>query len=451
MSKQQNIGDFLDMVPPQDLEAERALLGSLLFDNAAVDVVDPIVSTKCFYSESHRKLYAAIYDMYQENRRSVVDALTLRDEMQRRGQWDEIGGVEYVMQIMETTPHAIHADHYAKIVREKYRQRQVIEACTQSLKDAYNGHSKAESIVASAERALSVIAEAETAEIGTGEMVVAEMMERLFSRLDNDAFVDGVPIEWETLRVILDSFAETCLYVLAARPGNGKTACAVDLALSVARKGDGVLFVSMEVPRVQLAQRFASRMSGVNLQKIRNASVNETEQHQVFSATEQYKTLPIRIADGRYKITHLKQIIRQEYRKHQTRLVVIDYLQLIEPSEHMLRSMKTDQVGEITRELKLLANELKIPIIALAQLNRGVENREDKTPLLRDLRDSGSIEQDADVVMFLVNMDDGDGSGLTKIKVAKNRHGPMGDAYLRYDKTCGRFYGPSMDEGNSPF
>lgn len=449
MSKQQNIGDFLDMVPPQDLEAERCVLGSILMVNSAIDEVAPIIQAPCFYAEAHRRIYAAIYDMYQEKRTSCVDAVTLRDELTRRGELELIGGTQYIIQLFETVPHAEHAEFYANIVREKWQQRRVIEAATETLKEAYNGHSKTENVVALAERRLSEITSNDVIDIATADTVATEMVDRMCHMMSDEKLVDGVSIPWGPLRELIDSWAETCLYILAARPSQGKTALAMEIAMHAAKTAGSVLVVSLEMPSVQLAQRLSSRLSGVSSKTIRNGlrDIDDSEKDmcggRVIEAADNIRSLPIRFCDHRMNITQLKQIIRKECRTKNAKLIIIDYLQLIETSAHMMNANKSDQVGEITRELKLLSNELRTPIIALSQLNRGVEQREDKTPKLSDLRDSGAIEQEADVVIFLHRPESyvpGDMPGKAVLTIAKNRHGPIGTAVLDYDKTCGRFY-----------
>ena len=450
MPKPNNIGEFLDKVPPQDLEAERCLLGSLLLANEAVDIVDPIVSVSSFYADAHRRIYSAIYDLYQLNRKSSVDAVTLRDELSHRVELDVIGGVPYILQLLETVPHAEHAEFYAKIVSEKFRQRQVIEACTESLKDAYHGNVRALSVIESTERKLALIMGDSVIEVASAEASVNEMVARMCRTIENDGAVEGVRISWGPLRDMIDSFAESCLNVLAARPSQGKTAFMLDCALTPAMDGESVLVISLEMSRVELTQRFVSRLSGVPFKEIRSGiprregesiEAMEARQADVMDAVDRFKQLPIRIVDGRMNIAQLKQIVRKEYRVHGTRFVLIDYLQLLDISEHMLKSQPTHQVGEMTRELKLLAKELKIPFLLLSQLNRGVEMREDKTPRLSDLRDSGAIEQDADVVIFLHRPESyrpEDMPGIAVLSIAKNR--PIGKVYLNYDKTCGRFY-----------
>jgi replicative DNA helicase len=437
-----SIGDFLDKIPPQDLEAERCVLGSVLLVNEVIDEIDEHVSSKCFYADANRRIFATIKEMLKDSRGSSVDAVTLRAELVKRGELDICGGVPYLMQLLETVPHASHAGHYAKIVREKWLSRELIEVCTESLKEAYHGQDDAADLISTHERRLLNLAAYETSEVVGMEEAVEETMLKMFEAQDGSGKVDGVPIRFESLQPIIESMGETHMVVLAARPGQGKTALALELAEPALHNGEGVLLLSLEMPRIQITRRMLARMSSIPAKAIKSGNIEDYDIRDLENATTIAKTLPLRIYDGRIDQLKMRQIIRKECRQYHTKLVIIDYLQLIEGLPGVRYGTKDQMIGDITREIKLLANELRVPILLLAQLNREIEKRPDKRPKLSDLRDSGSIEQDADVVMFLHRPetdDPTDQPGLAVLSIPKNRHGPTGTADLMFDGTTGIF------------
>lgn len=437
------IENYLDRIPPQDLEAERCVLGSVLLVNEVIDEIDTHVSAKCFYAESNRKIFTAIKEMLKDSRGSSVDAVTLRNELVKRGELDICGGVPYIIDLCATVPHASHAGHYAEIVREKWLQRSLIEAATESLREAHQGTDDAAAMISRAERRLLNLAAYETSEVVSMEEAVDETMLKMFEAQDNNGKVDGVPIRFESLQPIIESMGETHMVVLAARPGHGKTALALELAEPALHNGEGVLLLSLEMPRIQITRRMLARMACIPAKAIKSGNIEpDYDIRDLENATAIAKTLPLRIYDGRIDQLKMRQIIRKECRQYHTKMVIIDYLQLIEGLPGVRYATKDQMIGDITREIKLLANELRVPILLLAQLNREIEKRPDKRPKLSDLRDSGSIEQDADVVMFLHRPetdDPEDQPGVAVLSIPKNRHGPTGTAELMFDGTTGIF------------
>ncbi|MEZ6065342.1 MAG: replicative DNA helicase [Planctomycetaceae bacterium] len=432
---------LLERVPPQDLEAERSVLGSILSSADAIDEVLQHIQAPHFYADAHRQMFQAIHDMYEAGVRGI-DAVTLGHELEKRGVLAEIGGPAAILTVMQAVPHAAHAEYYAKIVREKSLQRSLIIACTDSLREAYHGQDNADDIVARAEQRVYSIAEEQGGldRIAIGEILNATF-ERIFQRMDQEGTLSGTPTGFHGLDDMTSGFQPSELLVLAARPAMGKTALVCNFALSVAEAGEGVLLFSLEQSRLELAERLLCIHAKIDGHKLRQGELDEIEQHALQEGANFLRTLNLHIDDtaGR-TMSQIAAIARRLKRRHGLGLVVIDYLQLIEPEDK--NQPREQQISSITRRLKFLAKDLDLPVMALAQLNRGVEQREDKRPRLADLRESGAIEQDADIVMFLHRpeaYDPEDRPGEADLIVAKNRHGPIGTVNLVWMKNQMRF------------
>ncbi len=435
------IGDFMDKVPPQDLEAERCVLGSILLVNDAIDEVQSQITHACFYMDAHRRIFKAIQEMYETGVRGI-DAVTLRDELTRRAELDVVGGTPYLLQLLATVPHAAHAEYYAKIVREKWLQRSLIEACTESLKEAYHGHDDVEDILSKAEQRIFSIVEngANIDKMALGD-IMDDAFARIFARIDAEGTTSGLTSGFSGLNEITGGFQETELIVLAARPSMGKTALVCNFALAGAATDAGVLIFSLEMSGLELAERFLCMQAKVDGHKVRQGDLDEIEQHALLEAANVLKKYPLYIDDqaGR-TMSQIASISRRLKRRFDIKIIIIDYLQLIESDDKNMP--REQQVSTITRRLKFLAKDLRVPVIALAQLNRGVETREDKRPRLADLRESGAIEQDADIVMFLHRpdaYDPEDRPGEADLIMAKNRHGPIGTVELVWLKKSLKF------------
>jgi replicative DNA helicase len=433
--------DLFDKVPPQDLDAERSVLGSILAD---VDVIDDVlqhVQGHHFYSDAHRQMFETIHAMYEGGTRGI-DAVTLGHELERKGILAEIGGPSTILTVMQAVPHAAHAEYYAKIVREKFLQRSLINACTESLREAYHGREQAEEIVAKAEQRIYQIAEDQT---GLDRIAIGDILnltfERIFHRMDQEGTISGVSTGFHGLDDATSGFQPSELIIIAARPAMGKTAFVCNVMLNVALGGHPVLLFSLEQSRLELAERLLCIHGKIDGHKLRQGELDEIEQHTLMETANSLRELKIFIDDtaGR-TISQVAAIARRIKRRHGLGLIVIDYLQLVEADERNLP--REQQISSITRRMKFLAKDLDIPVIALSQLNRSVEQRQDKRPQLGDLRESGAIEQDADVVMFLHRpeaYDPEDRPGEADLIVAKNRHGPTPIVQLVWIRTMMRF------------
>jgi replicative DNA helicase len=435
------VSQLLDKVPPQDLDAERSVLGSILFASDAFDDVVQLIRAECFYADAHRRIFSAIHEMYERGVRAI-DVITLAHELSRRGELEVVGGPVYLSEIMGTVPHAAHAEYYARIVRDRWLQRAVIEACTESLREAFHGNDEITEIVTRAEQRIYRIAEEQTGTDQFGiDQILDQTFQRIFERMEQEGTVSGLHTGFHGLDDKTSGFQPTELIVLAARPSMGKTALVCNFAMAVAKANQGVLVFSLEQSKLELAERLLCIQARLSGHKLRQGDLTEIEHFTLQEAGNALRQMPIFIDDvpGR-TVTQVSAIARRIKRRSGLGIIIIDYLQLLESDDRNLS--REQQISTITRRLKFLAKELEVPVIALAQLNRGVEQRDDKRPKLSDLRESGAIEQDADIVMFLHRpdaYDPQDRPGEADLIIAKNRHGPIGTVDLVWIRDQLRF------------
>jgi replicative DNA helicase len=437
-------------LPPQNLDAERGVLGSILLMNEAIDEVGESLRADHFYNDAHQKIYAAIQKLYEAGVRGI-DAITLAEELIRRGELEAVGGAPYLAEILESVPHAAHVRYYATIVREKWMQRSLIYACTDILAECYAATDEVEGLLQAAERRIFSIVEEQggTASIAIGDILI-DAFNRIDERLQKSGDVTGITSGFRDLDEQTTGFQPTELIILAARPSMGKTALVCNIAEAVARKsGKAVLLFSLEQSNLELAERFLAITARINGHDLRSGNLSEEQHTLLLKASDDLARLPLYIDDkpGR-TMTQVAALARRLHRRSPLGVIIIDYLQLIEPEDK--NAPREQQIAGISRRLKFLAKELRVPVIALAQLNRGVELREDKRPRLADLRESGAIEQDADMVMFLHRpdaYDPEDRPGEAEIIVAKHRSGPTGIVSLTWRKEYMRFenYSPMHD------
>lgn len=437
-------------LPPQNLDAERGVLGSILLMNEAIDEVGETLKADHFYSDAHQKIYAAIQRLYENGVRGI-DPVTLAEELARKGDLEAAGGVAYLGEIIESVPHAAHVRYYASIVREKWMQRSLIYACTEILSECYEAAENIEDLLQSAERRIFGILEEQG---GGASIAISDILMEAFDRIEERrgkvGDVTGITSGFVDLDHQTTGFQPTELIILAARPSMGKTAFVCNIAEAVARKsGKAVLLFSLEQSNLELAERFIAITARINGHDLRAGNLTDDQHDQLVKASDDLSRLPLFIDDkpGR-TMSQVAALARRIHRRSPLGVIIIDYLQLIEPDDK--NSPREQQIAQISRRLKFLAKELKVPVIALAQLNRGVELREDKRPRLADLRESGAIEQDADMVMFLHRpdaYDPEDRPGEAEIVIAKHRSGPTGIIRLTWRKEYMRFenYSPMAD------
>jgi replicative DNA helicase len=369
------------------------------------------------------------------NDQTKVDAVTLADELQTRKQLDDLGGVPLLLDLMETVPHAAHAKHYAEIVRDKWILRNLTQTCTDVLAQCYRTGGETSEILANAERRVFEILEHQELDqkIDIGSVLLTAL-ERINARMAN-------PGGFTDVDRLTNGFGPSQLIVLAARPSMGKTAFVCNIAEWAAGYGTTTVLFSLEQSKLELAERFLCIHSRLNGHSVRKGILEPAERFELLKSADALKELPLFIDDKADRtISEISAICRRLKRRNNLGMVIIDYLQLIAPEDK--RANREQQIAQITRRLKGIAKENNVPVIALSQLNRGVELREDKRPRLADLRESGAIEQDADLVMFLHRPDAynaEDRPGEVEVIVAKHRSGPTDVVVLEWRKESMRF------------
>jgi replicative DNA helicase len=433
---------LIDRLPPQNIEAEQGVLGSILLDNDVLHDVVGLITVEDFYRNSHQVIFRAIRDLYDLGK--AIDAITLVDDLIRRDQLQAIGGHEVISQILNSVPHAANAKYYAGIVREKAVSRLLIDSATEILRDGYSNSFTAEQLLESAERKIFDIAEDQT-KGDTVEIrdVVALAMDRIAVRTEAQHPITGVATGFFDLDNITCGFQAEQLIILAARPSMGKTAFALNICDHVAVNLQvPVLFVSLEMGQVELAERLLCARTRVDGHKLRTGqNLGTREMALLGKGFDELRTAPLFIDDTPAR--NMLQITANARRLKLRRglgMIVIDYIQLVDSEES--RESRQEQIARISRRLKTLARELKVPVIALSQLNRAVENREDRRPRMADLRESGAIEQDADLVLLLHRpeyYDANEQPGIAELIIAKNRNGATDTVKLAFLKNITRF------------
>ncbi len=432
----------VDRLPPQSREAERGVLGSTLRDNGVIGDVLQIVRPENFYADAHQKIFQAIIALY--DRGQPVDLVLLAEYLKEQKQIEDVGGYAYLGELWEAAPTAANAEHYARIVRDKAIVRHLIHASTEILRDAYDEAQPAEELLEDAERKILDIAQMGiTGQTYTLDQALKEAYDRIDLRQQRDQLsISGLPTGFVDLDDKTAGLQNSELIILAARPSVGKTALAVNIARHVAVDAECPLFiVSLEQSRIELAERLLCCQARVDSHRLRKGHLSSEDMQKLIEAGGLLRAAKIFIDDTPGQgMLRIAANARRLKLRHAIRLVVIDYLQLIEPDNR--RESRQEQVAAISRRLKFLARELQIPVLALAQVNRSSEDRQDHRPRLADLRESGSIEQDADTVMLLHRpelYEPGQHEGVMEVLIAKQRNGPTGEVTLTYLKQFMRF------------
>ena len=425
----------LDRKLPFSLEAEQSLLGSILIDPMCMDEIAPLISAEDFYVPEHTEIFRAMQSMYLKSKN--IDVVTLIDELVKSGTYDESGGREYLRLVAEAVPTAANAKDYADIVRDKAVLRQLIEAGDDITEAAYAGDDSAENLVEFAESKIFRIAGRENKNFVHIRDALIQVYDRLTKLSQDPEALRGTPTGYTALDNVIVGMQEADLVLIGARPGMGKTSFAMNIATEAAiRTKKTVCVFSLEMSAEQLANRMLSSEAQIDSYKMRSGTLSAEDWNAIAYASSRLSETEILIDDTPgVTVTAMKSKLR---RVKNLGLVVVDYLQLMQGDRH--NDNRVQEVGDISRGLKLLAKELAIPVICCAQLSRGPENRPDKRPMLSDLRDSGAIEQDADIVMFLYRdeyyKDETTDQSVAEVIVAKNRHGSLDKVKLGW---IGRF------------
>jgi replicative DNA helicase len=445
-------------VPPQSIEAEQSVLGCLMLEaNDAFDKVTDIVTEGDFYQHNHKLIYRAISALSTEG--TSPDVVTVTGWLQTHGELEDSGGLNYVGALVEVTPSAGNIKAYAEIVRERSVLRQLIAVANEIADSAYDsGGRTSKDLLDEAETKVFAIADQSAKSAGGFhdiKSVLAGAIERINYLFENDAAITGLSTGFAELDEKTSGLQKSDLIIVAGRPSMGKTTFAMNIAENAAMEADApVAIFSMEMPADQLGMRMIASLGRVELQKLRTGRLQEQDWPRITSAItllNQKRNVYIDDSPG-LSPTDLRARCRRLAREHGLSLVVIDYLQLMQGSTP--GDNRTAEISEISRSLKALAKELQIPVIALSQLNRSLEQRPDKRPVMSDLRESGAIEQDADVIMFIYrdevyNPDDEANKGRAEILIRKQRNGPIGSVNLTFLGQYTRFenYSPEIMTG----
>ena len=428
---------------PWSPEAEQAVLGAMLIDQDAALRAVELVDQSMFYKEAHRRLFRAMVALVEQ--RSVIDHVTLRDELLRRNELEAAGGVEYIADLVDSVATAANLDHHARIVHDKGVLRRLIEASTKTITEAYDARLPANELLDVAEGRIFKISQERRAD---GFVRIKEMlwptMERIEVLQKSGKSVTGVPSGFPDLDELTSGFQNAELVIVAARPSMGKTAFCLNIGTQAAVEGFGVAIFSLEMSKDALVQRMLCAEARVNSQAVRRGTLKDRDFTNLARAAGVLQQCPVWI-DDTPAITLLEMRSKARRLKAESDLgvVIVDYLQLMRSPEYS--DNRVQEVSDISRSLKALSRELKIPVIALSQLSRASEQRGgDKRPQLSDLRDSGAIEQDADLVIFIhrpeyYDREDESIRGQAEIMLAKNRNGPTGTLKLRFTSEYTRF------------
>ena len=427
-------------IPPNNPEAEQSVLCSILIDKNAINKVADMLEPADFYNPAHEKIYAAMLELY--DKRQPVDIMTLQNRLKEQNLLQEIGGSGYLTELTNQVSTSSHIDHYGKIVKEKRVLRDLIRASAEITESAFAPGEDFENLIDDIEQKILNISQKS---LPQNFVPIREELHSAYERIEklheHKGMLRGVPTGFPGLDNLLSGLQKSDFIVLGARPSLGKTTLALDIARHAALKGGVTVGIfSLEMSREQVIDRLIAAESGVPLWRLRTGKISDESEFQLIQqALDKLSKVPIFIDDAPSpNIMQMRSMARRLQIEHGLGLLVVDYLQLISPrrgSDNLVA-----QVTEISRNLKALSRELNVPLLALSQLNRGVDQRDSKVPKLHDLRESGAIEQDADVVLFIYRKDRDkidvppEEQNVAQIIVAKHRNGPLGSTDLRFDQ-----------------
>ncbi|HND52846.1 MAG TPA: replicative DNA helicase [Pirellulaceae bacterium] len=445
-SAPQVTADLVDRKPPFDLDAEAGVLGSMMLLPDVIDDIALVLRADDFYDDAHRKLFSHMQAMHDAGQK--IDPVLLASRLNATGDYDAIGGAAFLHKIFHAVPNAAHAVYYSNIVREKATFRSLITASTDILREAYDETLEAKQLLSQAEQKIfGILDDRGSNTIVSISTVLHQAMDRMEARMRGEHTTGGVDSGFKGLDEMTGGLHNGELIILAARPSMGKTACAMNIAEAAAiDQKVPVLFVSLEMSAIELADRMLCSVARVNGHRLRNGSISREDRQRLVETAGKISLAPLFVDDSPGRtVTEIAAAARRiRRRENALGLIVIDYLQLIEPDNP--KDPRQEQVARIARRLKGMAREIKVPVLCLAQLNRQAEDSKDHIPKLSHLRESGAIEQDADVVMFVHREEyfhrgeDREAyAGQAELIVAKQRNGPVGNVLLEWHKDFTRF------------
>lgn len=433
-------------VPPQDVQAEKSLLGAIMISDGVLPEILTIIKPHDFYEARHQTIFEAMSNLYDQHK--PIDLLTLTTELKAKKKLKEIGGAPYLTELSNFVPAASHAKAYADIIERASVRRRLINAGNEIVKKAYEDDADVDNLIGAAEKDLFEVSDKI---VKSDYVAMDELLADAFDRIEelhkNKGALRGLKTGFRDLDKMTAGLQKGDLVIVGARPAMGKTTFAQNLAYNVASiNKKGVLFFSMEMAANEIIDRMISDVSGVDNWRMRTGNISEEEFQKIGDALSEMDEIPIFIDDtSSMTIVELRNKARRAMHDHDIGVIIVDYLQLIAGSDRY-KGQRVQEVSEISRGLKILARELEIPVVALAQLSRNVTGRDNPRPVLSDLRESGSIEQDADLVMFLhrpdyykQNDDDYEETHITELLIAKHRHGAVGKIELYFHPELLRF------------
>ncbi|MDD5561609.1 MAG: replicative DNA helicase [Candidatus Omnitrophica bacterium] len=444
---------ILDKLPPQNLDAEMAVLGSMLLDEEAVSVAVEKLDAGCFYKDTHRKIFQKISELYNANK--AIDLITLADALKKDNSLDEIGGVSYLTSLANAVPTAANINHYAGIVREKYILRSLINNSTKIITVCHESEGNIAEVVDTAERLIFEVSDRKNqgSYLHLKE-IVKDSIETIDRLYQNKAHVTGIPTGYIDFDIKTAGLQPSDLIIVAGRPSMGKSAFALGIAeyAGVIEKVPTAIF-SLEMSKEQLVQRMLCSHARVDAHKVRTGYLATSDWPRLTAAAGKLSDAPIFIDDTpAISVMELRARARRLKSHHGIKLIILDYMQLMRGSAMNMES-RQQEISEISRSLKALARELSVPVIAISQLSRAVESRTDHRPQLSDLRESGAIEQDADVVVLILREEyynpSPDNQGIAEAIIAKQRNGPVGSLKLAFIKEFTRFDNLSRVDSSS--
>jgi replicative DNA helicase len=430
-------------IPPQNIDAEKSLLGAVLIDEETLADISEHVTTKDFYEKRHSTIYGGMMRLYEKHR--PVDLLTLTDELKRKDELESVGGSAYLTELTNYVPTAAHAEAYAELVAQKAVRRRLIKASGDISELGYNEDTSTQELLERAEAELfSVSDQSLKQDLVSIESILTESFDRMEELHRNKGTLRGVRTGYRDLDTMTAGLQRSDLIILAARPAMGKTTLVTNLAFNVATVAkQPVLFFSLEMSKEQLVDRMLADASGVDAWNIRTGNLSDDDFSKLSEAMGEMAEAPIYIDDTPgVTVLEMRTKARRAAHEQPLGLIIIDYLQLMQGSGRS-DGNRVQEVSEISRGLKLIARELNVPVIALSQLSRSVESRNPQIPQLSDLRESGSIEQDADIVMFIYREDyynpETERQHITDLIISKHRNGPTGKVELYFHPDRLRF------------
>ncbi|AMQ04507.1 MULTISPECIES: replicative DNA helicase [Sporosarcina] len=449
------MNQMIDRVPPHNNEAEQSVIGAIFLEPQALITAAELLMPEDFYRMAHEKIFQTMIILSDKGQ--AIDVVTVTEELSAKKELEDVGGISYLMEIANSVPTAANIVHYARIVEEKALLRRLIRVATSIVEDGYAREDEVEALLAEAEKKMMEVSNRKNAgDFRHIKDVLVETYDSIELLHTQKGDVTGIPTGFRDLDKITAGFQRNDLIIVAARPSVGKTAFALNVAQNVATKTDeNVAIFSLEMGAEQLVMRMLCAEGNIDAQVLRTGALEAEDWRKLTMAMGSLSNAGIFIDDSPgIRVNDIRSKCRRLQQEHGLGMIMIDYMQLIAGSGTKPGENRQQEVSEISRSLKSLARELKVPVIALSQLSRGVEQRVDKRPMMSDLRESGSIEQDADIVSFLYREDyydkETENQNMIEIIIAKQRNGPTGTVTLAFAKEYNKFVNIDWSQHESP-